>query len=101
LLEVGIGAVRADPAIKVFGDDLDTLLVTANEILAGVQQVEGAADASVEQVGGLLMLAVVPEREALARYGLNVEDLQGLVATGIGDPADEDRHNAAGTTQRT
>ena len=79
-----ISGVRADLAIKVFGDDLDTLLDTANEILAEVQQMDGAADASVEQVGGLPMLAVVPEREALARYGLNVEDLQDLVATGIG-----------------
>jgi len=79
-----ISGVRADLAIKVFGDDLDTLLDTANEILAEVQRIDGAADASVEQVGGLPMLAVVPEREALARYGLNVEDLQDLVATGIG-----------------
>jgi len=79
-----ISGVRADLAIKVFGDDLDTLLATANEILAEVQRIEGAADASVEQVGGLPMLAVVPEREALARYGLNVEDLRDLVATGIG-----------------
>jgi cobalt-zinc-cadmium resistance protein CzcA len=49
-----------------------------------VRQIEGAADARVEQVSGLPMLAVVPEREALSRYGLNVEDLQDLVATGIG-----------------
>jgi len=79
-----ISGVRADLAIKVFGDDLDQLLTTANEILAEVQQIEGAADASVEQVGALPMLVVVPDREALSRYGLNVEDLQDLVATGIG-----------------
>ena len=79
-----ISGVRADLAIKVFGDDLDRLLATANEILAEVGQIEGAADPSVEQVSGLPMLAVVPEREALSRYGLNVEDLQNLVATGIG-----------------
>ena len=79
-----ISGVRADLAIKVFGDDLDRLLATANEILAEVGQIDGAADPSVEQVSGLPMLAVVPEREALSRYGLNVEDLQDLVATGIG-----------------
>ena len=79
-----ISGVRADLAIKVFGDDLDRLLATANEILAEVEQIDGAADPSVEQVSGLPMLAVVPEREALSRYGLNVEDLQDLVATGIG-----------------
>jgi cobalt-zinc-cadmium resistance protein CzcA len=79
-----ISGVRADLAIKVFGDDLDRLLATANDILAELRQIDGAADARVEQVSGLPMLAVVPEREALSRYGLNVEDLQDLVATGIG-----------------
>ncbi|MEE4302794.1 MAG: CusA/CzcA family heavy metal efflux RND transporter, partial [Wenzhouxiangella sp.] len=68
-----ISGVRADLAVKVFGDDLDQLLATANDILAEVRQIEGAADARVEQVSGLPMLAVVPEREALSRYGLNVE----------------------------
>ncbi|MDZ7791055.1 MAG: CusA/CzcA family heavy metal efflux RND transporter [Xanthomonadales bacterium] len=79
-----ISGVRADLAIKVFGDDLDQLLATANDILAEVRQIEGAADGRVEQVSGLPMLAVVPDREALSRYGLNVENLQDLVATGIG-----------------
>lgn len=79
-----ISGVRADLGIKVFGDDLDQLVNTANDILAVVQDVEGVADARVEQVTGLPMLSIIPDRTALARYGLNVDDLQNLVATGIG-----------------
>ncbi len=49
-----------------------------------VQQVDGAADVRVEQVTGLPMLSVVPKRMTLARYGLNVDDLQDVVAASIG-----------------
>ena len=79
-----ISGVRTDLGIKVFGDDLDLLLATANEILEQVEQVQGAADARVEQVTGLPVLSVIPKRTTLARYGLNVDDLQDLVAAGIG-----------------
>jgi len=79
-----ISGVRADLGIKVFGDDLDQLEQTAEDILAVVQQVNGAADARVEQVSGLPMLSVIPKRIALARYGLTVDDLQSLIAAGIG-----------------
>jgi len=79
-----ISGVRADLGIKVFGDDLDQLLASANEVLEAVQAVEGAAGARVEQVSGLPMLSVVPNREALSQYGLDVEDVQDLVAIGVG-----------------
>ena len=79
-----ISGVRADLGIKVFGDNLDQLLVSANDILKVVESMEGAADTRVEQVTGLPMLSIHPKRMALSRYGLNVEDLQALVATGIG-----------------
>lgn len=79
-----ISGVRADLGIKVFGDDLDQLEATAEEILAVLKEVEGAADARVEQVSGLPMLSVIPKRITLARYGLTVDDLQDLVSAGIG-----------------
>jgi len=79
-----ISGVRADLGIKVFGDDLDLLLQTANDILAIVEDIDGAADISVEQVSGLPMLSVIPKRLALAHYGLAVEDLQNLVSAGVG-----------------
>ena len=79
-----ISGVRADLAIKVFGDDLDQLLASANDVLEVVESMEGAADARVEQVTGLPMLSVHPKRMALSRYGLTVDDLQDLVAAGVG-----------------
>ncbi|MEJ6656908.1 MAG: CusA/CzcA family heavy metal efflux RND transporter, partial [Pseudomonas sp.] len=79
-----ISGVRADLGIKVFGDDMDQLLASAMEVQEVLETIEGAADIQVEQVTGLPMLSVHPKRMVLARYGLNVEDLQALVATGIG-----------------
>lgn len=79
-----ISGVRADVGIKVFGDELDQLLLTANDILKAVRQVEGAADARVEQVTGLPTLSVIPDRTALGRYGLNVVELQDWVSAAIG-----------------
>ena len=79
-----ISGVRADLGIKVFGDDLDQLVITANEILGIVNAIEGAADARVEQVTGLPTLSVIPNRTALGRYGLNVSELQDWVSAAIG-----------------
>ncbi len=79
-----ISGVRADLGIKVFGDDLDQLLASATEVLEVVESVTGAADARLEQVTGLPMLSVHPKRMALSRYGLTVDDMQDLVAAGVG-----------------
>ena len=79
-----ISGVRADLGIKVFGDDLDQLVKTANEILSIVNSVEGAADGRVEQVTGLPTLSIRPKRVALGRYGVNVSDLQDWVSAAVG-----------------
>lgn len=79
-----ISGVRADLGIKVFGDDLDQLVLTANDILEALSQVEGVADARVEQVTGLPTLSIIPNRSALGRYGLNVSALQNWVAAAVG-----------------
>ena len=82
-----ISGVRADLGIKVFGDDLDQLVLTANEILKAINQVPGAADARVEQVTGLPTLSIIPKRTSLGRYGLNVVELQDWVSAAIGGEA--------------
>ena len=82
-----ISGVRADVAVKVFGDDLDSLQRLANAAAAQMERVTGAADVKVEQAGGLPMLAVQPNRAQLARYGLRVADVQELVATAVGGSA--------------
>ncbi len=79
-----ISGVRADVAVKVFGDDLDTLVRVARQVEAVAESLPGAADVRVEQVTGLPMLVVHPDRDALARYGLNPDTVQNVVATAVG-----------------
>ena len=79
-----ISGVRSDVAVKVFGDDLDLLLQTGNEIAGVLQRIGGAADVKVEQVSGLSVLTVDINREMIARYGLNVSDVQEVVSIAFG-----------------
>jgi cobalt-zinc-cadmium resistance protein CzcA len=74
-----IAGVRSDIAIKLFGDDLDTLKKTADQIARVVKGVRGAEDVKVEAVSGLPQLQIKPDRTAIARYGLNVADVNDLV----------------------
>ncbi|MFN8768586.1 MAG: efflux RND transporter permease subunit [Lysobacteraceae bacterium] len=79
-----ISGVRSDVAVKVYGDDLDVLMSTAQAIETAMSSVDGAADVRVEQTTGLPMLVVEPDREAIARLGLSVDGVQRVVATAIG-----------------
>jgi cobalt-zinc-cadmium resistance protein CzcA len=79
-----LSGVRADVAVKVFGDDLDALLATGAEIEAIVAAIPGAQDVKVEQITGLPVLQVTPDRAALARFGLNVSDLQDTLQASLG-----------------
>jgi cobalt-zinc-cadmium resistance protein CzcA len=79
-----LSGVRADVAIKVFGDDLDQLRAIGEQIEEVVGRIDGAEDVSVEQVTGLPILQITPDRPALARLGLNVGDVQDVVAVSIG-----------------
>lgn len=79
-----ISGVRSDVAVKVFGDDMDQLNTTANQIAEVLQRVTGAAEVNVEQTTGLPMLTVAIDREKTARYGLNIGDVQDTVASAIG-----------------
>jgi len=79
-----IAGVRAELAVKVFGDDFDTLIALGDAIEEAIGQVPGAADVAVEQAAGLPVLTIEPDREALARYGLAISDVQSLIATTLG-----------------
>ena len=79
-----ISGVRADVAVKVYGDDLDVMLGSAGRIEAILASIPGAADVKVEPVGGLPLLSVRLDREALARRGLATDEVQQLVATAYG-----------------
>ena len=79
-----ISGVRSDVAVKVFGDDMDILNTTAARIAAMLGRMTGAADVKVEQTSGLPVLTINTDREKAARYGLNVADIQDVVAIAVG-----------------
>ncbi len=79
-----IAGVRSEVAIKLYGDDLDTLMSSGKELEEIVKSVNGAADVKLEQITGLPLLTVQINREALARYGLTVEEAQTVVSTALG-----------------
>lgn len=79
-----ISGVRSDLAIKIYGDDLNVLLKTAQSAATAMQKVNGASDVKVEQVSGLPVLSIIPNRRALDRYGLNISDIQDVVEVGMG-----------------
>ena len=79
-----LAGVRSELAVKVFGDDFETLIKLGDEIEKAVAKVNGAADASVEQATGLPVLTIEPKREAMARYGLSIAKLQKVLATALG-----------------
>ncbi len=79
-----ISGVRSDVAVKVFGDDLDTLLKNGEKISELLERIPGAADVKVEQVTGLPVLSIRIDRKKVSRYGLNVADVQEVVEVAVG-----------------
>lgn len=76
--------VRAELAIKLFGDDLGVLKSTAEEIAGIIKNVNGAADIQVDQVSGNPQIKIIVERHKIARYGINLIDVQEVIRTAIG-----------------
>jgi cobalt-zinc-cadmium resistance protein CzcA len=76
--------VKAELAIKLFGDDLETLIEKAGEISAVIRKVQGAADVQMDQVSGTPQLLITPDRQAIARYGLNMQDVQDVIHASVG-----------------
>ncbi|MCC7015399.1 MAG: CusA/CzcA family heavy metal efflux RND transporter [Planctomycetes bacterium] len=79
-----ISGVRGDVAVKVYGDDFASMQETADKVLGTLQGIAGVADAKVEQTEGLPVMTVDPDRAVLARYGLNLSDVQDVVAVAMG-----------------
>jgi heavy metal efflux system protein len=79
-----IAGVRAEVAIKVFGDDLDTLVKLGGQVEKVAAGVAGAVDVALEQSTGLPLLTIQPDRAALARYGLAIADVQDTVSIAMG-----------------
>jgi len=79
-----ISGIRTECAIKLFGPDLDVLHKKAEEIAAAMQAIRGVKDVKVEQIAGQPYLTIDIDRQKIARYGINVADVQDLVETAIG-----------------
>ncbi|MEN9393068.1 MAG: hypothetical protein RLZZ104_1411, partial [Pseudomonadota bacterium] len=79
-----ISGVRADVAIKIYGDDMALLEEIGKQVEAVAKSVPGAADVKLEQTTGLPLLTITPDRQALARYGLNPVAVQDAIATAVG-----------------
>ena len=76
-----ISGVRSDIAVHIYGDDINKLKSTADEVVRALSQVPGAADVKAEQTVGLPMLRVTIDRQAIARYGINAQDVLDVVET--------------------
>jgi cobalt-zinc-cadmium resistance protein CzcA len=79
-----LSGVRADVAVKVFGDDIDILLATSEQIEKALNSIPGASDVRIEQLSGLPMVSMQMDRTKMARYGLNTIDIQDAIAISIG-----------------
>lgn len=79
-----IAGVRSEVAVKIYGDDLETLAELGHRTEDLLESTPGSADVQAEQITGLPMLTVTPDRRRLARYGLNVADIQTTLAIAVG-----------------
>jgi len=79
-----IDGVRGDVAVKVYGDDYAAMERTSQKVLAILRDIPGASDAKTEQTEGLPVLTIDVDREAIARYGLSVREVQEVVAIALG-----------------
>lgn len=82
-----ISGVRSDVAVKVFGDDMDVMNKSAEKISQVLSKIDGATDVKVEQTTGLPMLNIQIDRDKIARLGVNVNDVQGVISHAIGGQA--------------
>ena len=76
--------VRADVAVKIFGEDLDTLKQKADEIAKIAGTVQGATEIKVEKVSGQQYLNITIDRQAIARHGINASDVHDVIETAVG-----------------
>ncbi len=76
-----IAGVRSDVAVKLFGSDLGVLHEKGEQIAKALSKIKGARDVKAEQVEGLPILRIIPNRKDLARYGINMSDVLATVET--------------------
>ncbi|MCB2181302.1 MAG: CusA/CzcA family heavy metal efflux RND transporter [Desulfobulbaceae bacterium] len=75
---------KAELALKIFGPDMEILKEKSAEIEAVIRKTKGASDVQKDQVSGTPQLRITVDRQAIARYGINVEDVQSVIRTAVG-----------------
>ena len=85
-----ISGVKSQIAIKLFGDDIDILKAKGDEIAKIISQVRGIEDLRVEQVSGQSYVEVKIDRRKIARYGINVSEIQEIIETAVGGKSPTD-----------
>ncbi|HVU22145.1 MAG TPA: CusA/CzcA family heavy metal efflux RND transporter [Rhizomicrobium sp.] len=79
-----LAGARGDLAVKVFGEEFEPMLKTANQVAAVLRRTDGATDISVEQASGLPFLAITINQDEIARLGLSVMAVQDVIGAAIG-----------------
>src|SRR5262249_13158182 len=79
-----VTGVRADVAVKIFGDDLDTLIEKGSAVAKVAAAVHGAGDIKIDRVSGQQNLNITIDRQAIARYGLNAADVHDVIEAAVG-----------------
>ncbi|MEI6708450.1 MAG: CusA/CzcA family heavy metal efflux RND transporter [Methylococcales bacterium] len=83
-VEEAISGVKGEIAIKIFGEDLKILQEKANQITSILRSIEGATDVAAEQQSGLAQMVITVDRAKIARYGINVNDVENVIAMAVG-----------------
>ena len=73
--------IRQDVAVKIFGENIDSLAAYANIVATQIQSVDGATSPQVERVSGLPQINIVYDRTRIANYGLTIQDVNDVVST--------------------
>ena len=83
-MDEALTGIRGDVAVKIFGDDINTMQDLARRVLSVVSTVPGAFNPQMEQTSGVPQLQIQINRDELARYGLNVSDVREMIGTLVG-----------------
>lgn len=82
-----IAGVRAEVAVKLYGDDLDQLAQIGSQIEDAAGSIPGAADVKLEQISGLPLMTITPDLGALARYGVSIDEVEKTISVALGGEA--------------
>ncbi|TRX03034.1 efflux RND transporter permease subunit [Candidatus Methylobacter oryzae] len=83
-VEEAISGVKGEIAIKIFGEDLKVLQDKANQITRILRSIEGATDVAAEQQSGLAQMVIAIDRAKIARYGININDVEDIITMAVG-----------------